>query len=89
MTTTDQRVDQLGLVLVDILSELRWIHAAMGASGSVPSVEIDVDSKGVVKPHVKIYDLDADTANAKAQAIFDELVIKYTPAGALNGGKPG
>lgn len=72
----DLSIDQLTL-LTDVLTELRHIRAALGAGGSISSVEIELDSKQAVKPHVKIYDLDPDVANAKAQEAFDELLAKY------------
>lgn len=82
----DRRSDrdpQIGAAvsLVAILAELRHIRAALG-SGSVPSVELSVDSKALVKPVVKVYDADPERANQETQRIFDDLVIKY-------GGKSG
>ena len=46
------------------------------------SVELAMDSKGAVKPSVKVYHRSARTASRMAVAIFDELVTKYTPAQA-------
>lgn len=47
------------------------------SSDSVPSVELSLDSKGVVKPTVKVYNPDPHQASADAQAIFDQLRAKY------------
>jgi hypothetical protein len=66
-------------LLEENLAELRHIRAAIGATGSVSSVELEVDSKTAVKPHVKVYDLDAGVASEQAQALFDDLIIKYGP----------
>jgi phosphoribosyl-dephospho-CoA transferase len=41
------------------------------------SVELTIDSKGNVKPTVKVYDISIDNASKKAQEILDELTIKY------------
>lgn len=46
------------------------------------SIELTVDSKGLVKPAVKIYHRDAGEAMRLAQEHFDALILKYvqTPA---------
>lgn len=68
------------------LAVSRHILAALGATGSIPSVELSVDSKALVKPVVKVYNLDPEQANQEAQRIFDDLVIKYAPKnGTANG----
>lgn len=41
------------------------------------SVELTIDSKGLVKPGVKVYHRDPDEAFRVAQEIFDAAVIKY------------
>lgn len=63
--------------LIEILAELKKLNAAIGATGSISSVELTVDSKAVVKPTVKIYDLDAAAACEMAEDLFDDLIIKY------------
>lgn len=40
-------------------------------------VELSVDSKGKVKPTVKVYDDDIEDAKDKAVKIMDELLAKY------------
>lgn len=40
-------------------------------------VELTVDSKGKVKPTVKVYDDDIEAAKDKAVKIMDELLAKY------------
>ena len=40
-------------------------------------VELTVDSKGKVKPTVKVYNDDIEVASKKAQEIMDELLKKY------------
>ena len=40
-------------------------------------VELTVDSKGKVKPTVKVYDDDIEVAKEKAEKIMDELLKKY------------
>jgi hypothetical protein len=40
-------------------------------------VELTVDSKGKVKPTVKVYDEDIQVASKKAQEVMDNLLKKY------------
>lgn len=40
-------------------------------------VELSVDSKGKVKPTVKVYDDDIEVAKDKAIKIMDDLLAKY------------
>lgn len=40
-------------------------------------VELSVDSKGKVKPAVKVYDDDIEVAKDKAIKIMDDLLAKY------------
>lgn len=44
------------------------------------SVELAMDSKGAVKPAVKVYHRSARMAAKMARSIFDELVTQYAPA---------
>jgi hypothetical protein len=74
-----QHLEGFGQLLEEMLAVQRHILAALGSGSSVPSVELSVDSKALVKPVVKIYDLDPERANQEAQRIFDELTIKYAP----------
>jgi len=46
------------------------------------SVELGIDSKGLVKPEVKIYHRDPDEAFRIAQEIFDAAILKYVQAPA-------
>jgi hypothetical protein len=75
--STDQLIQSLCQLTEETLAELRHIRAALGASGSVSSVELTVDSKAIVKPTVKVYSLDAAAACEQAQTLFDDLIIKY------------
>jgi hypothetical protein len=72
----------LQLTAEEQLAAQKHILAALAATGSVPSVELSIDSKGLVKPVVKVYDLDPERASQEAQRIFDELALKYSPKGA-------
>lgn len=74
----EAKSDRFGVLGVEILTELKHLRAGLGVQAGVSSVELTVDSKGVVKPTVKVYDQDPDVASAKAQEIFDENVGKYT-----------
>lgn len=67
--------------LLEILAELRKLSAAIGTTGSISSVELTVDSKAVVKPTIKIYNLDVAVACAQAQELFDDMIIKYSARG--------
>ena len=60
--------------LVEILAELRHMRAALGASGSVSSVQLEQDSKGQVKVTVKAYaDSDVSTAGTAAVEEFGRV----------------
>jgi len=39
-----------------------------------PSVELSMDSKGNIKPSVKVYDWDVNEAVRKAKAIMDDCI---------------
>ena len=78
-TPAEAQSDRLGLLGEEVLAQLRRIVNALGTE-SRSSVEITVDSKGVVKPTVKCYSTDPDEAAEIAQRIFDDLVIKYGPS---------
>lgn len=43
------------------------------------SVELSMNSKGSAQPSVKVYHKSARTASKMAQALFDELIVKYCP----------
>lgn len=43
------------------------------------SVELSMNSKGSAQPSVKVYHKSARTASRMAQALFDELIVKYCP----------
>ena len=77
-----QSVDLL-TYLLDVannqLTELQQLRTALAVNGPASSVELSVDSKALVKPIVKVYDIDPDVACARAQELFDDLIIKYGP----------
>lgn len=59
------------------LAEVLGIMKTMQDSASVPSVELTMDSKGVVKPTVKVYAHDPQVAKTECVAIFDELRARF------------
>ena len=74
---------ELLTLLVEIannqLTEMKQLRAAVAVNGPESSVELSVDSKALVKPVVKVYNLHPDVACARAESIFDDLIIKYGP----------
>ena len=61
----------------DALAEVLGVLRTISSEASVPSVELAVDSKGMVKPTVKTYDPDPYTAMRVTEDIFNQLRERY------------
>lgn len=59
------------------LAEVLGIMRSMQDGTSVPSVELTVDSKAMIKATVKCYAPDPDMAKDDCTRIFDELCTRY------------
>jgi hypothetical protein len=57
----------------DVVAAAAAIYELVGQS----SVELALDSKGAIKPSVKVYHRDAHEAARLAQELFDEQLLKY------------
>ena len=65
----------------EALASVLGIFKSMQETQSLPSVELTMDSKGVVKPTVKVYNQDPMQAMNDCQIIFDTLRERYGIAG--------
>jgi hypothetical protein len=57
----------------DVVAAAAAIYELVGQS----SVALTLDSKGAIKPDVKVYHRDAHEASRLAQELFDEQLLKY------------
>lgn len=62
----------------DALAEVLGIFRSVRESQSIPSVKLEMDSKGVVKPTVHCYSNDPYQAMKDCAEIFDMLRERYT-----------
>lgn len=61
----------------EALASVLGIFKTMQETQSLPSVELTMDSKGVVKPTVKVYNANPMQAMEDCQLIFDSLRDRY------------
>jgi hypothetical protein len=62
----------------DALAEILGIFRQIQVDQSMPSVTLEMDSKGTVKPSVKVYAKDVKQAMEDAILIFDTLRERYS-----------